>query len=203
MTIQYKILRWDGVIYGTSNNKYPMVYIIPDLALLEFFEANDYKVNCKINNSESQYDDSVITGQVDSSALFPNCRPNFYAETGTYVVTLMMNWNGYPSSDGYIEFPDFETDTTPIMIVNDALLLGDNEKKNDTIAEDYDRLKVQKRKRKPTETRTIKQQSILTNITNSIRDNICLIVLIVLAIALMTAFFSNYVDDNEKINITI
>ena len=93
----YKIERWDSVIYGNSTRPYPMIYIKPDLAFLEFVKANNYKIKVLIKGTgQKSYDDYLIDGIVDSSASTPTCRPNYFNETGYYVITLLNPWAGYP-----------------------------------------------------------------------------------------------------------
>ena len=93
---EYDIKRWDVVMFGTSITKVPMIYIKPDISLLEFIKANNYAVLVKISGTGTQYDGKEITGVVDRSCNVPNCRPNFFEETGYYVVTLNANWIEYP-----------------------------------------------------------------------------------------------------------
>ena len=88
----YKIYRWNVVLFGNSNTKVPMIYIKPDLELLEFIKANSYTVACNINDTGTIYDGKTIPGVVDVSCNVPNCRPNFCAKTGLYVITLWANW---------------------------------------------------------------------------------------------------------------
>jgi hypothetical protein len=94
---RYQIKRWDGVMFGNSITKMPMIYIEPDVKFLEFIKANNYAVMCKIVGTGMVYDEVLIPGVVDNSCDIPNCRPNFCAQTGYYVITLMGTWNGYPN----------------------------------------------------------------------------------------------------------
>lgn len=93
---EYEIKRWDGVMFGNSITKVPMIYITPDIDFLEFIKANNYAVSCDISGTGMVYDEVEIPGVVDQSSSIPNCRPNFYEKSGYYVVTLMGTWNGYP-----------------------------------------------------------------------------------------------------------
>lgn len=97
---EYKIHRWDAVM-GNNNQKVPMIYIKPDLTFMNFIKKNNYTVVVKISGTGTNYDDikEGIIGVVDKSSNHPNCRPNFFKETGLYVVTLQSNWYGYPYSE--------------------------------------------------------------------------------------------------------
>lgn len=113
----YKIYRWNVVLFGNSNTKVPMIYIKPDLELLEFIKANSYTVACNINDTGTIYDGKTIPGVVDVSCNVPNCRPNFCAKTGLYVITLWANWYGYPEPDklGNVNFSGMKLPTIPIL----------------------------------------------------------------------------------------
>ena len=94
-----------------------MIYIKPDLELLEFIKANSYTVACNINDTGTIYDGKTIPGVVDVSCNVPNCRPNFCAKTGLYVITLWANWYGYPEPDklGNVNFSGMKLPTIPIL----------------------------------------------------------------------------------------
>ena len=105
----YKIKRWDAVT-GDNILKRPMIYIEPDETFLSFVRANDFAVYCEISDTGMNYDSKqgnqlMIPGAVNRSAVVPNCRPNYYAETEYYVITLMAPWIGYPSKNmGQVKF---------------------------------------------------------------------------------------------------
>ena len=104
----HEIKRWDAVICN-NNNQAPMLYVIPDRFLMEFFRVNKYSVFCEILYTESEcYDNQIISGVVNNSAYTPNCRPNFFADTNMYVITLNMNWNGYPPKNGKVIFHGYK-----------------------------------------------------------------------------------------------
>lgn len=113
----YKIYRWDVVLFGNSNTKVPMIYIKPDLELLEFIEANSYVIACTINDTGTIYDGKTIPGIVNVSCNVPNCRPNFCAKTGLYVITLQAGWYGYPEPDklGNVNFSGMKLPTIPTI----------------------------------------------------------------------------------------
>jgi len=96
---QYKIERWDAVMFGNSISKVPMIYIKPDVEFLEFVRENNFAVICEIQGTDMMYDGKLIPGVVDKSCFVPNCRPNYYEKTGYYVITLVANWDGYPHPD--------------------------------------------------------------------------------------------------------
>ncbi len=102
----YKIERWDVVMFGSSNTKMPVIYFRPDLEFLEFAKSNNHAIACNIKNTGTIYDDKVIPGVLDESCNIPNYRPNFCQQTGLYVVTLWSNWYGYPEPDnlGLVSF---------------------------------------------------------------------------------------------------
>ena len=95
----YKITRWDAVLFGDDINPKPMIYFKPDLKFLNFARDNRNYVNVRILNTDSPYDHSILHGVVDISAYVPICRPNYFEETGYYVITLDCNWMGYPHLD--------------------------------------------------------------------------------------------------------
>lgn len=99
----YEIKRWD-VVLGDNIRKRPMIYIVPDLYFLEFIKLNEYSIFCEISQTKSHYDKVIVPAVVNKSSNIPNCRPNFFAETGTYVITLNMDWNGYPTKLGKVKF---------------------------------------------------------------------------------------------------
>lgn len=92
---EYNIERWDVIL--VNNQRTPIIYIKPDLDFVEFIRRNNYKILVQIKDTKTVYDNKKTTGTIDQSAFIPNCRPNFYDETGFYIVTLNSSWNGYPA----------------------------------------------------------------------------------------------------------
>jgi hypothetical protein len=92
MTV-YKIERFDVAIFGDSLQKVPIIYIKPDLDILEF---SNYLIECEINGTGKEYDGKNIVGVISSSEEVPSKRPIFFKKYGLYVVTLLCNWYGYP-----------------------------------------------------------------------------------------------------------
>ena len=101
---QYKIERWDGIL--VDDIRVPAIYIKPDVTFLEFISKNYNTVVAVINNTNTQYDNKKLVGTVNQSSYYPNCRPNFYAQTGLYIITLDSSWLGYPQPDklGTVQF---------------------------------------------------------------------------------------------------
>jgi hypothetical protein len=100
----YEIKRWDVVLFGNSVAKTPMFYIIPDTYLLEFARTNNFTLFCQIIDTDTIYDNIMIPCVIDESSFLPDYRPNFFSQTGSYVVTLKTNWNGYPKKLGKVKF---------------------------------------------------------------------------------------------------
>ncbi len=101
----YDIVRWDALRFGNSLVTRPSIYIKPDLTLLQFFKDNHYAVAVKISDTNTIYDSKILAGVVNRSAVVPNCRPNFYNKTGTYIITLAnCGWFGYPPTLGKVVF---------------------------------------------------------------------------------------------------
>lgn len=94
---QYKIERWDAIF--DNNKRVPAIYIKPDINFMNLIAKNNI-ISVNINNTKTHYDNKVFTGVVNQSSYFPNCRPNFYAQTGLYIITLQnAPWIGYPTPD--------------------------------------------------------------------------------------------------------
>jgi hypothetical protein len=92
----YKIHRWDAVQFSTIK-KFPIIYITPDLAFLDFVRNNNYQVVAHISGTHKIYDHMKMQGTVDKSGSVPNCRPNYFEQNGYYVITLDALWDGYPA----------------------------------------------------------------------------------------------------------
>jgi hypothetical protein len=110
MNKEYKILRWDAILTGNSITRVPIIYIKPDIEFIEYMKRNDFMIMCKIQGTCTIYDNKLIAGIVNKSCEVPNCRPNFYTETGSYIITLMATWNGYPECNklGTVSFIGLE-----------------------------------------------------------------------------------------------
>lgn len=99
----YDIKEWQAILLPSSTFAYPMIYIKPDDAFAQYAKENDYSVLVKIQNTNSKYDLQPFIALVDTGATFPNYRPNFYNQTGYYILTLVgANWLGYPPQNGTV-----------------------------------------------------------------------------------------------------
>jgi len=96
---KYKIHRWDPVTFGNNVNPFPTIYIKPDKTFLDFAKENKYTVIVRIEDTGTIYDGEAMVGIVDSSNDMPNCRPNFFNETGLYTISLYARWYEYPLPD--------------------------------------------------------------------------------------------------------
>jgi hypothetical protein len=79
-----------------------------------------------MNTGMPCYDGRTLHGTVNNSADVPNCRPNFYEETGWYTITLQSLWSGYPPNMGEIhinDLPDMESDTFHVNKYNNNNIL--------------------------------------------------------------------------------
>jgi hypothetical protein len=94
---KYIIYRWD-VILGTAQHRVPIIYVKPDLYFIDLVQKNDYIIKVLIENTGTIYDGQVVLASVNKSSAVPNCRPNFYNDTGYYIVTLFTDWYGYPTN---------------------------------------------------------------------------------------------------------
>ena len=92
---EYKIERWDVIL--VNNHRLPVIYIKPDLEFVEFIRKNNYSIIAQINHTGMVYDMKKIDATVDQSLYNLNCRPNFFTDTGYYIITLNSSWNGYPA----------------------------------------------------------------------------------------------------------
>lgn len=110
----YEIKRWDAVISNNSLTQSPMLYIVPDIYLLEFIKSNKFSLFCQIYETESSYDNLLIPCSANKSSDTPNCRPNYFVETNTYVITLDTNWIGYPNKLGKVIFSGYKNNKSQI-----------------------------------------------------------------------------------------
>jgi hypothetical protein len=151
MTV-YKIERFDVAIFGDSMDKVPIIYIKPNLDLLEF---SNYFVECEINGTGKEYDGKKILGVINTSEEVPSKRPNFFKKTGLYVVTLFCDWYGYPddisscfvtfSLPSHLPSPSSKKD----IIQRDNYIQKDNYVHRGPIKEDFSAKKIQKHKKEP------------------------------------------------------
>ena len=103
----YEIQGWDPVL-GEPEQPLAMVYIKPDLELLQLFNNAPMKNTLvRVSGSGSgAYDDKIVWGTIDKSSDVPNCRQNIFNCNGLYAITLDIIWLGYPLENGFITFVD-------------------------------------------------------------------------------------------------
>lgn len=98
--MSFTIKRWNGLITTANINPQPVVYIVPDLNLLSFAQANNNTLLVKIEGTGLPYDNKQILASIMPSSDGPsNCRPNFFKETGLYAIILDSVWFGQPEGD--------------------------------------------------------------------------------------------------------
>ncbi len=101
------ILTWNPIHTGDfASNIKASVYIKPTIELLDLFnKAPLNRLFVKITNTEYKYDNIVTYAFIDKSSDIPNKRQNLFDCSGLYVVTLAgLDWSGYPTKNGKIEF---------------------------------------------------------------------------------------------------
>ena len=121
----FEIYRWDSVTCSKDNTPKPMIYVKPDISLMNYFKRNNNKVWLKIKNSGSAYDNQAYYGIVEKSAYRPNYTPNYFNSKGMYVITLQTDyWIGYPTQNGQVEFLNGTVSVTnkeaPKLNINDC-----------------------------------------------------------------------------------
>jgi hypothetical protein len=84
--MEYKIKRWDVVMFGNSITKFPMIYIKPDDLFIKHIEDNHNAIMVKICGTDMIYDGRLIPGLV-------KCQGN------VCMITLVGQWSGYPDPD--------------------------------------------------------------------------------------------------------
>ena len=131
----FEIFRWDSVTCSKDNTPKPMIYVKPNIGLLNYFRQNNNKIWLKVNNTGSAYDGKAYYGIVEKSSHRPNYTPNFFNSTGMYVVTLQTDyWMGYPIENGEVTFlngtisnevPAQQQQTTELELEVDDITLED------------------------------------------------------------------------------
>ena len=89
---QYEIFRWDGILSPNGLNKQPIIFIIPDLAFLQFAKSNSDILMVEINGTNTIYDGKSVLGSVNKSSFMPN----FAEQTNLYIIILECIWYGTP-----------------------------------------------------------------------------------------------------------
>jgi hypothetical protein len=94
------ILRWDVVENPCTNELRPMLYFTPSVGFLNEIHSNpnwNDKIVIDISGVDGYYNGNGLFATLDKSKWIPNCRPNFFAKTGSYILILDdVLWNGYP-----------------------------------------------------------------------------------------------------------
>ena len=96
----YKIHRWDSVLFNNSVDPVPVIYLKPDNNLLKFASDNKNAILVEINGTNSIYDKKRIAGLWYKTSDIPHYRPNFFENTGLYVIVLQAPWHSYPDCLG-------------------------------------------------------------------------------------------------------
>lgn len=100
--VNYKILAWSA---SKLNNDYyasPIIYIKPDESFKKYASDNNYKIYLSIVDTNSTYDNITYIGHISTSENIPCYRPNYFKETGQYVITLNCAWVGFTPKLGSI-----------------------------------------------------------------------------------------------------
>jgi len=102
---RYEIKRWDAMIFGNNPHPFPVIYIKPDEEFIKFAAENNGSVIAKIDGTDTIYDGKAMVGIVSQSSITPNCRPNYFRDTGYFVIFLYGNWHTYPDINqlGWVE----------------------------------------------------------------------------------------------------
>ena len=98
----YPIKQWAVGLTGNSVTRNPLIFVEPDPNFLSIARNNKFIVKCNIAGTDSIYDKHSMLGVINTSGNVPNCRPNFYAKTGLYVIRLLSNWSGYAPVNGTV-----------------------------------------------------------------------------------------------------
>ena len=118
MTKSYEIVRWD-VLLDSHSVRRPAVYIKPDLKLMEYLREKQFYITLSLENVDIPYYDCYTSGEVNPSALAGGTRPNFFSETGLYVITLdRLTWKGYPNKLGNIQIKNLPVPEEIVKIRN-------------------------------------------------------------------------------------
>jgi hypothetical protein len=101
----YPIQEWNAVLPKNATFPYPMIFIKPNITLLEQVTKTD-SIPVQVTISGTSTYDQTFAGTVHSTLNYPNFRPNFFKETGYIAITLLCNWNGYPIQNGTVTIAD-------------------------------------------------------------------------------------------------
>ena len=90
--ILYPIQRWDAAVACDGITKSPVIQIKADSLFKKFAEEHNFVVLLDISGTNTIYDNQHVLGVVD----VPWDRPNYFEDTGRYLVKLRADWHGYP-----------------------------------------------------------------------------------------------------------
>ena len=95
----YKINRWDVIILQNNKmNKTPMIYIKPDQNLINILNKTNWVLDCKIKNTNKQYDClENLKIYFKNNTNIQNNRNNYFKKTGYISGLLNSEWFGYPN----------------------------------------------------------------------------------------------------------
>ncbi len=112
MTSSYQIKQWGSWIgKGNQTTPLPIIYIKPNLELIQFCKKNGNNLNVFIDGTNSEYDKKAVSGVFTQSDKIPNYRPNFLEETGWYVIVLNAPFIIFPKmSNGFVKIYGFSSD---------------------------------------------------------------------------------------------
>ena len=101
------IQQWNPVAVASGDVR-ASFYIQPTLALLQFLNrkvenGNQMALVQITGTGHTVYDGGELFATIDTSA-FPNGRQNFYNSTHYLIVTLSVDWLGYPPENGRVTF---------------------------------------------------------------------------------------------------
>jgi len=100
---------------GNELGPYPSIYLEPTPEFIDFVNANESSIICKISGTGTVYDGKLLRGIVYKSSAGSSCRANFYAKTGLYIVSLVHFWMGYPPPTrlGQVQFLGVKSPIVP------------------------------------------------------------------------------------------
>lgn len=138
----YPILSMDP-IHGSGENILLMLYVKPDIKLLNLFQRMpDKKMLVRVKDTNSSYDNITVFGTIDkSSDIYANLRQNLFncGPGNIYCITLDMLWQGYTEKVGTVTFIDeivayLETQPDKLTVKNKKSLEQDPFQKIMTVA---------------------------------------------------------------------
>jgi hypothetical protein len=91
-TISYSITRGGGLLTANNNNPQPVVYIKPDMDLINFAMANENKLLVSISETNLPYENKKLLAVL---TVDPK-RPNYFNQSGYYMIVLVSDWYGEP-----------------------------------------------------------------------------------------------------------